>query len=227
MLDKNTYLILKRCAPLGRTLCIGHPELAWNMRRPERFADVVLRELGATVVHSMDIGFSPDVRHDLNEPLATSVDPYDTVFDCGTAEHIPNIGQALRTYMQLVVVGGRVVVNAVTDSNQQHGFYQLSPQLFHNLFGQNGFDVQVWSYRIGPFSRLLAEPRDDSQALALSLPRFLVAVCRKEREVPFRWPVQPVFLLPEQAYNERHSSFNRPRLWRNAWALLRTVIRRL
>jgi SAM-dependent methyltransferase len=157
--------------PLGRTLTLGHQALFVSPRRLRRlladnglwpsgaspddflasftgataYVDPFLRALGATEVDVLDASPYEGARvlHDLNEPIPDALKgTYDTVFDGGTLEHVFHLPTALRSCMELLRPGGRLVTNAVANQLLGHGFYQFSPELFFRaLSPDNGFEV--------------------------------------------------------------------------------------
>jgi hypothetical protein len=65
---------------------------------------------------------------------------YDYVLDVGTLEHCFNIAQALVNMASLAKVGGFIFhENPFNWGN--HGFYNLSPTLFHDFYTDNGFEL--------------------------------------------------------------------------------------
>ncbi len=112
-----------------------------------RFADDLLRHLGADVVHSLDHSRYQDATlvHDLNEPVPEAWQrSYSTVIDCGTLEHVYNVPVALRSCAELVAPGGHYVVVSPTNNFLGHGFYQFSPELFFRVLSpQNQFEVRT------------------------------------------------------------------------------------
>ncbi len=209
MIDAKTLLVLKGCTPLGKLLCVGEPEPADDLNADWKDG------LGISSMTVLDL--EGDISHDLNEPYLFS-EQFDTVFDCGTIEHVANIGQALKTLLSFVKVGGNIAIQTVADSQMNHGFYQPSPQLFYELLSANGFTTSIFSYRVGPFARLFPEPRDSSQGFNLSLPRYQVVAGKRHAAPEFHWPIQPAFLRgkPERI----------PAL-RSAWSILKSAFVRI
>jgi len=84
-----------------------------------------------------------NVHHDLNHPIdATWHQRYDAVIDGGTIEHIFNVPVALRSCMQMVRVGGCLMLATVANNHCGHGFYQFSPELFFRVLQPlNGFEL--------------------------------------------------------------------------------------
>jgi SAM-dependent methyltransferase len=99
--------------------------------------------------HTMDYSDyeGADLLHDLNSPLSPEhYGKFDAVVDGGTLEHIFNVPEALKTYMRLVNVGGRIFIFTPANGNCGHGFFQFSPEFFYRVFQpSNGFEVaQLW-----------------------------------------------------------------------------------
>lgn len=110
------------------------------------YADCLLEALGARELSFMDNTpyEGADIVHDLNEPIPETLrERYDVVIDGGTLEHIFNFPVALKSTMEMVKVGGHAVFFAPTNNRPGHGFYQLSPELFHQaLSAENGYRVE-------------------------------------------------------------------------------------
>jgi hypothetical protein len=108
--------------------------------------DPLLTVLGAREVDSMDA--SPyegaTIIHDLNEPVGEELrGRFSTVFDGGSLEHIFNAPAALRSYMEMVEVGGHLIIHTMANNYLGHGFYQFSPEFFFRaLSPANGFEVE-------------------------------------------------------------------------------------
>ena len=151
---------------------------------------------------------------DLNFPLPMDKFPnliyagYDIVLDVGTAEHCFNIGQALINMADMAKEGGYIIhENPFNCGN--HGFYNLNPTLFHDFYGQNGFDVM----------ECMLVTRDGRQATVPHAARFkfvveelnVFCVARRTAIRPFVFPVQSKYahLIPaagasgERAANAR------------------------
>ncbi|OYV07190.1 MAG: hypothetical protein CFE26_02290 [Verrucomicrobiales bacterium VVV1] len=115
------------------------------------WADSFFRDtLGVRDFHTMDYSDyeGADLLHDLNSPLAVEHHGrFDVIVDGGTLEHIFNVPEALKTYMRLVKVGGRVFIFTPANGNCGHGFYQFSPEFFYRVFQpSNGFEVvRLWA----------------------------------------------------------------------------------
>jgi hypothetical protein len=65
---------------------------------------------------------------------------YDLVVDHGTIEHCFNIGQAALTLISAVPVNGWMVQH-LPFSMANHGFYNINPTWFFDLYEANGFEI--------------------------------------------------------------------------------------
>ena len=115
------------------------------VRWPYR-ADPFFEALGARELSSMDTTSyeGANVIHDLNEPVPESLhERYDLVVDGGTLEHVFNFPLALKNMLEMVRVGGHAIVLTPTNNWAGHGFYQVSPELFHRVLSEdNGFRLE-------------------------------------------------------------------------------------
>jgi SAM-dependent methyltransferase len=110
------------------------------------YADAFLRVLGAERLVALDA--SPyegaEIVHDLGEPIPQHLQrTFDVVIDGGLLEHVFNFPAALKNAMELVAVGGHLVLLTPANNYFGHGFYQFSPELFFRaLSPDNGFRVE-------------------------------------------------------------------------------------
>jgi SAM-dependent methyltransferase len=162
-IDVNTAQFLfseqRRGVTFGRTLTLGHQQA--YIERPlyqelvagaggrvvdAHYADDLFRALGANTLDIMDASEyeNANVIHDLNAPVDNSLkEKYDCVFDGGTLEHVFNYPVALRSCMEMVKVGGHLVLVTPMNNFAGHGFFQFSPELFYSaLSPENGFLVE-------------------------------------------------------------------------------------
>jgi SAM-dependent methyltransferase len=113
---------------------------------PPWLIDPYLRALGARELHALDASAyeGADILHDLAEPVPSELEErFDLVVDCGSLEHVFDVPTALRSYMRMVRVGGRLVIQTMANNHCGHGFYQLSPELFFRaLSEQSGYRVE-------------------------------------------------------------------------------------
>jgi hypothetical protein len=110
------------------------------------YADEFLKSLG---VDSLDIMDASDyegatVLHDLNQNLPKDfIKRYDCLVDGGTLEHVFNFPEAIKTCMELVKLGGSLILITPWHNYAGHGFYQFSPELFYRILApDNGYCVE-------------------------------------------------------------------------------------
>jgi SAM-dependent methyltransferase len=112
----------------------------------DTYADNLFRYLGAETVDSMDYSDyeGAGIIHDLNQPLPESLkSSYDVVFDAGTLEHVFNFPVAIKSCMELLKVGGSLILHTPANNYFGHGFYQFSPELYFRVLSEeNGFHVE-------------------------------------------------------------------------------------
>ena len=153
----------RRTATLARQTMMAHPAQlaglspttssssalpAWSevAATTGQFTEPFWKFLGAEEIVSFDA--SPfeqaTVVHDMNQPLPPGYAArFDTVVDSGTLEHIFNLPVALRNAMELVALGGHLIIITPTNNFTGHGFYQFSPELFwRTLAPANGFRIK-------------------------------------------------------------------------------------
>ncbi len=179
-----------------------------------RYAEPVFRALGATSVQSMDASSFEGAEHvhDLNQPIGAELkEKFDLVYDGGTLEHIFNFPQALKNCMEMVRVGGHVMMHTITNNWCGHGFYQFSPELFFQAFSApNGFVVErMVAHIVGPYGRWyeVSDPERIRQRVEVvnTLPLHLWVEAR-------RVAVNPVFeAAPQQSdYTPRWDPATKP-----------------
>ncbi|MDR2659605.1 MAG: hypothetical protein LBC27_06410 [Spirochaetaceae bacterium] len=65
---------------------------------------------------------------------------YNCVWDGGTLEHVFNYPTAIKNCMEMVKIGGHLILETPANNMFGHGFYQFSPELFFSLLDEhNGF----------------------------------------------------------------------------------------
>jgi SAM-dependent methyltransferase len=110
------------------------------------YAEPLFDALGATLVHSFDAAPYEQATHlhDFNQPIATTHHAqYSAVLDGGTLEHVFNFPVALANAMQMVRPGGHFLGILTANNFLGHGFYQLSPELFHSALSEpNGYVLE-------------------------------------------------------------------------------------
>jgi len=68
---------------------------------------------------------------------------YDIVIDGGTIEHVFNIAQAFHNITKMLKVGG-LVYHALPINMINHGFYNISPTLLYDYYGDAGFSFEYF-----------------------------------------------------------------------------------
>src|SRR5258706_3951319 len=110
-----------------------------------RYAETFFKALGAEKVESMDAsGFEgATIVHDLNRPIPETLkNRFDAVCDGGTIEHVLNFPTVIRNCMQMVKIGGHLIIATPANNNFGHGFYQFSPELWFRLLSpSHGFET--------------------------------------------------------------------------------------
>ena len=126
-----------------------------------RFVDpkLVFLAMGFDAIHALDISDhdGADLLGDLNESdLHRQIGrQFGTIVEIGTIEHVFHVPNALWNLVRMCELGGEIIHAAPTNNWPNHGFYQLSPTLFHDYYTANGFEV-IGSY----FTRYAAVPSD-------------------------------------------------------------------
>ncbi len=210
LLGAKSGVSFAHCATLGRQSYLpGNNETRHLLRQfghdPDRFpklfgpsrggryAEPFFDVLGAKVLETIDASDFEGATfvHDMNQPVpAGLLGRFDVVYDGGTLEHVFNFQVAIRNFMQMVKVGGRVITHTPANNYFGHGFYQFSPELFYRVFSPpNGFEVErMIAIEYGP-RRCAYEVMDPAvikarTPLINSFPVLLYVQARKKAEVP-------------------------------------------
>jgi SAM-dependent methyltransferase len=134
------YREVETIAPQTSYMFSSDPALA-VLSRDFVHARVFFEMLGLDDYADMDKFDSdqPTYLHDLNLPVPDSLcRPYSLILDGGTIEHIFDVRQVLANIVQMLKPGGCVV--HISSYSIDHGFYGLSPCLFHDFYSANGFE---------------------------------------------------------------------------------------
>ncbi len=142
-----------RLATFGKQTVTATPqEISWRMgldvaaRGP--LDDVRLFGLlGFQTTDSIDASDFEGATHvvDLNRDIPAELrNGFDTVFDCGTIEHVFNLPKALENLVNLTKVDGRIILCSPSSNYMDHGFYMLSPTLFMDFFRANKLRVDTF-----------------------------------------------------------------------------------
>jgi len=192
----------------GEVLSLGYPDLTvtpgdieklfgykpteftkaneWHGREdplPETFE--LFDHLGARLTV---VDFTPDrgVEQiaDLNYPH--DLGKFDLVIDAGTLEHCFNIGQAWTNAAGAVKVGGHIYhISPMNMPN--HGFYSLSPTVFHDFYSQNGWHCEM---------KILARPMyfNTTGRFMVTTEHLVSCLARRNHSEPFKMPIQTKYL---------------------------------
>ena len=195
----------------GRVLSLGYPDLLITDAeaeqyfgiRPTKFTDRAVRHSMAGQIPESREFFSllgaeltcvdvqkfdgVDVVADLNHPQ--DLGQYDLVIDPGTVEHCFNVGTAILNAANAVKVGGSILQGGPL-SMMNHGFYNLNPTLFYDLYTQNGWDVKInivdSDGRYGPVPAV--------QRFKVAPECSLLVLATRKSDAALRLPVQTKYL---------------------------------
>lgn len=165
-------------------------------------ARTFFRMLGLREIHGLDASDqeAPDLIHDLQTPVpAAWHGRYGLVIDCGTTEHILDVRSTLSNTVRVLRVGGSVLHFNPVAGWPNHGFFQLSPCLFYDFYGENGFrplDAKIVQLPTGNIcgAARVCEYQHTLSTLNLTDPAYRCTfffAALKVRDVPeIRMPVQ-------------------------------------
>jgi hypothetical protein len=129
------------CLQIGRLECYFSSDEA-GIKHGD-FAEPFFHFLGAKKIESIDYNDyqKASIIHDMNLPIDKNLmETFSAVIDGGTLEHVFNYPVAIRNCMDMVKVGGHLILMTPGNNFFGHGFYQFSPELFFSLLDeQNGF----------------------------------------------------------------------------------------
>lgn len=206
---KRAGVSYRRCLTLGRQhYFVGNTETrtlfrefgidarrfpkVFSEERP-RYSEPFWEALGAERLESLDAsGFEgATVVHDLNQPApANLVEAFDAMCDAGTLEHVFQFTTAIRNCMEMVAVGGHLLLFTTANNYFGHGFYQFSPELFYRVLSPaNGFQVErMVAVEYGPFRKHyeVADPEAIRRRVNLinSFPVLLFVQARRKERTP-------------------------------------------
>ncbi|PQQ41088.1 hypothetical protein C6H65_11275 [Photorhabdus luminescens] len=84
-----------------------------------------------------------DFRQDLNYKVGNCYEQkFSFILDAGTIEHIYDICTALNNIDAMLVKGGLVVHITPAHGFLDHGYYQISPQLYYDFYSSRGYQIQ-------------------------------------------------------------------------------------
>lgn len=175
----------------------GFPSSDAEARRlaPESggFAEPLLRWLGGEDIISIDASWyeGASVVHDMNLPIPETLrGAFSLVIDGGTLEHVFNYPVAIKNCMEMLQVGGHLLLMTPANNFMGHGFYQFSPELFFRIFSdQNGFEInRVIFTETVPAAQWykVVDPARAGRRVEMinTRPAYLLIQARKLRQVP-------------------------------------------
>lgn len=117
------------------------PQAEWQFEGQEAF----FRASGFAEINALDISDYEGANFvgDLNDShVAEKIGrQFGLVYDSGTIEHIFDVPTALRSICSLTRLGGVVVHATPTNGFMDHGFWQISPDLFRAFYRAAGFSI--------------------------------------------------------------------------------------
>ncbi len=153
--------------------------------------DEFLSFLGAEEISAMDISSyeNASILHDLNKPIGIDlIGKFSLVLDGGTLEHVFNFPVALANAMNLVEIGGHLVIVNGGNNFLGHGFYQFSPELFYRcLSPENGFEIKRFiAAEVGGNWYEVADPKKINSRVELvnNKPTYLLVLAEKIAQKP-------------------------------------------
>jgi hypothetical protein len=135
--------------------------------------------------------------HDLNNPVDHKLhDQFDLILDAGTSEHIFGLKEAFMNLIAMTRINGFIVHFNPSDLIN-HGFYNMTAELYESTYRVNGFDVEEIKYIFFPTDLKDMErfyiAYDWLKVSNLMQPYYTLAAWgsfRKRENVLFRVPLQ-------------------------------------
>ncbi|MDR2600474.1 MAG: hypothetical protein LBC73_09400 [Oscillospiraceae bacterium] len=177
------------------------------------FSEPFFITLGAKIIDSLDISDfeNATIIHDISTPIPNSLkNKYSLVFDGGLLEHVYDFANAIKNTMDLVALGGHLIITAPGNNWFGHGFYQFSPELFYSLLiEENGFNNTKVYFKGGRNWYLVKNPKEIRQRTEFS-PKWsnltLMVISKKVGEVPNKVNLfQSDYMLMWEKHNDASS----------------------
>lgn len=171
----------------------GDAEARRLLAESDGFAEPLLRWLGGEQISSIDASSyeGASLVHDMNVPIPESMrNAFSVVIDGGTLEHVFNFPVAIKNCMEMVEVGGHLLLMTPANNFMGHGFYQFSPELFFRIFSaENGFEAsRVIFTETAPDAQWyeIVDPARVRRRVELinTRPAYLLIQARKLRQLP-------------------------------------------
>ncbi len=135
------------------------------------------------------------LRYDLNAPIAMDRQ-FHVVINTGTAEHVFNVCQFMKTAHECTCPGGLMVHAFPFMGWLDHGFYNFNPTMIADLVAANKYVMMLWAYgEIQPFRIVQLQNIEQIHEMKkkgeLRENSILYVVLRKPQdEKPFVLPMQ-------------------------------------
>ena len=133
-------------------LSLGSQELHGSPAEGEKefsgFADLLRKRYGVQNYADIDLNGVSKLHGDLGIPLSEHLNgKWQTIYDGGTLEHVFDIAAAFANVHRLCAVNG-TIIHVSPVSWLEHGYYNLSPKLFHSVAKANDYSVlaQAWHF---------------------------------------------------------------------------------
>jgi SAM-dependent methyltransferase len=162
-----------------------------------RYGEPFLQLLGAEIIESLDASAyeGASIVHDLNYPVPQRLHGrFDVVCDGGTIEHAINFPVVIQNALQMVKIGGHLILCTPGNNLCGHGFFQFSPELwFRVLCPAHGFELRrLLAVEYGPRPRWfeVADPSALKERVGMTnrYPVLMMVLARKTAELPLFQP---------------------------------------
>lgn len=108
----------------------------------------LLKMLGFNRTESMDVfdNEKPTYIHDLNDPVPAALhDKFDTIMDFGTLDHVYDMRTAIANIVDMLKVGGTVIIYDAMIGWHNQSYYNFQPPFFFDTFRAYGFtDMELF-----------------------------------------------------------------------------------
>jgi len=143
-------------------------------------------------------GTERTLKLDLNTPIDLQK-KYHVVHNCGTLEHVFNVGFAFKTVHDHTLPGGVMIHQTPFVGWLDHGFYNFNPTFFWDLAAANRYQVCIFLYtETKPLKTVQLKSREQILQMAKNneigrAADFHIVLRRPDQDMPFRFPIQGVY----------------------------------
>lgn len=195
-------------AELDEAVKSGQGSASWDIARI--YWDTFLQPCSRTAIDFH--GTKSALKLDLNSPIDLKRQ-YHTVNNCGTLEHVFNVGQAFKTVHDHTLPGGFMIYQTPFVGWIDHGFYNFNPTFFWDLAAFNNYSIYEFLYaELNPPRVIRLESRERILQMAknnnIGKNALLMTVLRRPDEAqPFRFPFQGFYAgnISQNAANDWYS----------------------